>query len=267
MARSAVRMDELTWAEYHRKVEAGAPVILVCAATEQHGPHLPLGTDVMQAREIAERAAETVGAVVAPPLPYGYKSQPMSGGGQSFPGTTSLDGETLILLVRDILSEFIRHGVRRVAVMDAHYENTWFLIEGIDLALRRTQSTHTKILHVPFTALISDATVQACFPEGFPGWATEHAAVLETSMMAVARPELVRWELIASAQGGQAQRIPPYNIYPPPPDIVAPSGSLAPPAGGSREKGELLIEEAVRSLVEILADEFGLRIRGSDAGQ
>jgi len=248
-------MDELTWVEYQQRIEAGSPIILVCASTEQHGPHLPLGTDVMQAREIAERAAKEVGALVAPPLPYGYKSQPTTGGGQGFPGTTSLDSQTLILLVRDILREFIRHGVRGVAVMDAHYENTWFLIEGIDLALRESQSSRTKILHIPFTALISGETIQACFPDGFPGWATEHAAVLETSMMAIARPELVLWEKIG---GAQAERIPPYNIYPPPPDIVAPSGSLASPEGASREKGELLIGEAARTLARILADELEL---------
>lgn len=256
MATSRVRMDELTWVEYQQRIEQGAPVILVCGATEQHGPHLPLGTDVMQACEIAERAAADVGALVAPPLPYGYKSQPTSGGGQGFPGTTSLDGQTLILLVRDILREFIRHGVRGVAVMDAHYENTWFLIEGIDLALRETATTQTKVLHIPFTALIDDATIEACFPDGFPGWATEHAAVLETSMMAVARPDLVRWEKIG---GAQTERIPAYNIYPPPPDIVAPSGCLAPPTGGSREKGELLIGKASQSLAQILSAEFNLQ--------
>lgn len=255
MSASTVRMAEMTWPAYEERIRAGAPVLLVCGATEQHGLHLPLGTDVMQAQEIAERAASSVGAIVAPPLPYGFKSQPTSGGGQGFPGTTSLDGQTLIFLVRDVLRELIRHGARGIAVMDAHYENTWFLIEGIDLALRHAGELEVKLLHVPFTALISQETIAACFPEGFPGWATEHAAVLETSMMSVVRPELVHWDRIG---GRQAERSPAYNIYPPPDAVIAPSGSLADPRGASREKGELLIAEASSSLARILAEEFGL---------
>lgn len=254
MEVSRVRMDELTWIEYQERIAAGAPIILVCASTEQHGPHLPLGTDVMQALEIAERAARQAGALVAPPLPYGYKSQPTTGGGQGFPGTTSLDGHTLILVVRDVLREFVRHGVRGVAVMDAHWENTWFLIEGIDLALRDIQPSNVKFLHIPFTALIGEATIEACFPDGFPGWETEHAAVLETSMMAIARPELVQWKKIG---GALAELVPEYHTYPPPPEILSPSGCLANPDGSTEEKGQLLVERAAEALAGILDAEFG----------
>ncbi|WP_255969945.1 creatininase family protein, partial [Klebsiella pneumoniae] len=68
---------------------------LPCGATEQHGPHLPLGTDALLASAISAEVAARVGGLVAPALSYGYKSQPKCGGGQHFCGTTSLDGATL----------------------------------------------------------------------------------------------------------------------------------------------------------------------------
>src|SRR5215471_1225189 len=107
-------MDELTWMEYEKRVRDGAPVLIVVGATEQHGPHLPLGTDAFQVTAIARRVAERAGAIVAPPITYGYKSQPKGGGGQGFVGTTSVDAQTLIWLVRDLTREFLRHGVRRL---------------------------------------------------------------------------------------------------------------------------------------------------------
>jgi len=115
---------------------------------------------------------------VAPPIAYGYKSQPRTGGGNHFPGTTSLDGRTLVNLIRDILREFVRHGVRRVMIMDSHYENEMFLIEGIDLALRELHAggvDDMKIVKVRYFEFVSEATLKTVFPGGFPGWPLEHA--------------------------------------------------------------------------------------------
>ncbi len=88
-----VRMDQLSWVEYARRVREQSPVVfLPCGATEQHGPHLPLGTDALLASALCEDVARQVDGLVAPALSYGYKSQPKCGGGQHFCGTTSLDG-------------------------------------------------------------------------------------------------------------------------------------------------------------------------------
>ena len=136
MTRS-VMMSELCWSEYKRRLEEeDAIVLLPVGAVEQHGHHLPLGTDWMMATEMSRRAAERVGGIVAPPVSYAYKSQVRTGGGNHYCGTTSLDGNSLINMVRDVLKEFARHGARKVAVIDGHYENEFFLTEACDLALR-----------------------------------------------------------------------------------------------------------------------------------
>ena len=87
--KDGVLMAELTWPEYAQKMMGGATVFLPIGATEQHGPHMPLSVDTILISTIAERIARNVGGIVAPVIPYGYKSQPRSGGGESFPGTTS----------------------------------------------------------------------------------------------------------------------------------------------------------------------------------
>ena len=85
MAES-VLMGELSWPEFEAKTKAKAPFFLPVGATEQHGPHLPLNVDVVLPTSVAVAVANNVGGVVAPTIPYGYKSQPRTGGGQAFPG-------------------------------------------------------------------------------------------------------------------------------------------------------------------------------------
>ena len=123
-------------ARVRAKVAARVPVIIPLGATEQHGPHLPLNVDVVLPTGVAERVATEVGGLVAPTIPYGYKSQPRSGGGQAFPGTTSLDAQTFALVLRDIIRDLAAHGVRRIVVLNGHFENTWPSVEGVDLGLR-----------------------------------------------------------------------------------------------------------------------------------
>lgn len=257
-------MENLTWPEYEQRIKAGRPILLACGSTEQHGPHLPLGTDYMQAQGVALAIAEQIDGIVAPPLVYGYKSQPFSGGGQAFVGTTSLDGETLTCLVRDILREFMRHGARRIVLIDGHYENASFLTEGIDLALRGRPPAGTemgmaesdvKILLIHWWELISQETLDRAFQGTFPGYAREHAAVLETSTIGYLFPDLVRWERLVD---DQAERIPQYAIYPPPADAVPASGVLSPARKASKETGEAIIREVVEAASRAIRFEFGL---------
>src|SRR3982074_2129945 len=108
---SEVHMNRMSWQEYRQRVTASkSPIFLPVGALEQHGPHLPLGTDALLATAIAAGAAAASDGIVAPALSYGYKPQPKGGGEQPFGGTRSLDAETLIAQVRDTIREFVRHG-------------------------------------------------------------------------------------------------------------------------------------------------------------
>jgi creatinine amidohydrolase len=203
---------------------------------------------------VAFDAAVRVGGLVAPTLSYGYKSQPKCGGGQHFCGTTSVDAATLIGSVRDAVREFARHGVTKLVVLNGHYENQWFLIEGIDLGLRDVGPGATlEVMRLEYWDFMTPETLAHVFPEGFPGFALEHAAVMETSMMLHYHPSLVRLDLIPD--DGPAD-FPPYDIYPARSDWVPPSGVLSSARGSDAAKGRLLAQEVSARISQAIATGF-----------
>jgi len=255
---SVVRVEDLSWTEYRRRLEEDAPAILLpVGSLEQHGPHLPLGTDAMIAEELSVRAAQRANALVLPALSYGYKSQPRSGGGNHFIGTTSLDGATLTHQVRDLLKELARHGARKVGIVNGHYDNEMFLIEGIDLALRELRADGVrdlKVVRLDYWNFTSKTTIARVFPDGRVNWALEHGAVAETSVMMHCNPAHVRLDLIPD---GPAADFPPYDVYPTNTAIIPPTGVLSSAKAASAEKGALLVEEYVDGIAGALGAEFG----------
>ncbi len=251
-----VRMDRMSWVEYRQRIDRDDPVVLLpCGSLEQHGPHLPLGVDALLSTAVACEVAQQVGGIVAPALSYGYKSQPRCGGGQHFPGTTSLDGDHLSQVTRDVIREFARHGVSKVALIDGHYENQWFLIEGIDLALRDLGGDHAlRIMRTEYWDFCTEEVLDDVFPDGFPGFALEHAAVIETSLMLHYHPDLVWMERIPD--DGPAV-FPPHDMYPPHTEWVPPSGVLSSAKGASAAKGARLAEVIGDGLAAALLGEFG----------
>ena len=133
MTTPRARIADMTSYEFAERMKDDPIVVLPTGSVEQHGPHLPLLTDVILPSAVAEAVAALVGGLVAPPVTYGYKSQPKSGGGNHFPGTLSLDADVFVGLVRNIINELARHGVRKIVLFDGHMENQWFLVEAADL--------------------------------------------------------------------------------------------------------------------------------------
>ena len=254
--RETVFLAEMSRADYQARVDNGAVVLVPAGATEQHGNHLPLGVDHLLVTEVCRRVAEQVQGVVVPTLTFGYKSQPRSGGGNFHGGNIALDGNTLSLLLRDVLREIAKGGARKIAVIDGHFENAWFLTEGCDLALRefkREGYDEVKIVKMMYGDGITQKTLDIIFPDHYPGIDLEHAAVLETSMMLYLFPDLVDMDLVHDH--GLAD-FPDYDVYPADPDWIPPSGALAPAERSSVEFGRMLIEEAVELISEALNKEL-----------
>jgi len=244
-------VEHMTWEEYRDEVGRRI-IILPVGSLEQHGPHLPMNVDVVIPKNLATMTAEQVKSLVLPPIAYGYKSHPTSGGGQLFPGTTSLDGTTFINLILDILRETYRHGGRRFLMLNGHYENVSFLTEAVELFIREADGARVVILS--WWDQVSDEMVDKLFAEaGFPGWDTEHAAITETSLMLYFSPELVREDKIID---DQSERKPTYSIFPPPDDIIPKSGVLYKATYASREKGEELAKHVVDKIVKIVSEEL-----------
>ncbi|CEP39817.1 creatininase [Paraclostridium sordellii] len=245
-------MAEMTWYEFDERKEKDV-VILPVGSVEQHGPHLPLFTDTIISEGFAKLLGERVNGIVMPAINYGYKSQPASGGGPLFPGTIDLNGKTLISLVMDILEELIRDGVKKIAIVNSHFENQAFLLEAIDLVSKK-MSTGTKIIMMSWWDLISQPTIDKVFDEvEFPGWALEHAAITETSLILKFAPNLVHMDRLIDEK---IEEVPTYQVYPIPKDLVPKSGLLSIGRTSSKEKGELIVNESLENMIKIVKKEF-----------
>lgn len=257
--RDSIFLAELSWPEAELRLAQGAPVFFPLGATEQHGHHMAMNVDVVIPTAIAERVAASVGGLVAPGLAYGCRSQPRTGGGPAFPGTVNITAHTFSLLVKDVICDLYRQGVRRIVVINGHYENIGPSIEGVELALDaigRDSAGGLVILRVDQWEMIKAETLARVFPDGYPGIELEHASVLETSMMMTLRPELV--ELDKALHDGPAS-FEPYDRYPKPANGVPPSGVLSLTAGSSAEKGNWLLSDCETRLTEIVRREFDIQ--------
>jgi creatinine amidohydrolase len=246
-------MQEITWEDFQSFVKRDGVVVIPVGSTEQHGLHLPLGVDALIGYELARKLAEKSDIIIAPQIAWGYKPQPGSSGGTDFPGTCSLDGATLTALVRDLVRELIRHGVRKVIILDGHYENSLFLSEGVDLALRDSgHPAKVEIVIARWFDLIKPDEYERIFP-GFEGAALEHAANMETAMMLYLRPELVKKDKI---RGDSAERYPPYVVLPPTKDLIPKTGVLTKIKTVNAQQGEQMTTIAISRLVELIKTEF-----------
>ena len=253
------RFAELTWPEVQEAAGRGAGVVLPVGSTEQHGPHLALCTDAVLPTELALAVADEHDLLVAPAVHFGYRSRPLSGGGQGFPGTISVRAQTLMLTVEDVLRELLRHGFRRLVLLNWHWENQNFIYESAWLALDdgRRDDARVMVVEQPF-AQLSDETMATLFPDGFPGWDVEHASILETSLMLHLRPELV---LFDCAVDDAAERHPFYDVVPIPDAFVPASGTLWKATQASPEKGALAWKEMVAGLDAALTVDLDRRVR------
>jgi hypothetical protein len=85
-------LETMTYPEVGECIEANVPLLLPVGAVEQHGPHLPLGTDGLIPYELAKLVAGGGRAIVAPPMFYGAYSRPRTGGGRHSPGRSACRG-------------------------------------------------------------------------------------------------------------------------------------------------------------------------------
>lgn len=248
--RNPRRLAELTWPEVERALEQDTGVILPVGSIEQHGPHLPLATDALIAERLAEGVSDAADLLVAPPITYAYRSRPLTGGGSGFPGTTSLSGETFMGLVKDILSEFLRQGFKRVVVVSWHFENQGFLYEAGELAHHEAPKGSTLLVFERSRDQLTPATMAAVFGDDFRGWDVEHGGIYESSIMLYLFEHLVLADKIVD---DRAKRRVWYEIFPTPAEVVAESGVLTSARGSSAEKGALLWSEVVAGLTAALA--------------
>ncbi len=123
-----VRLGELAWPEIQALPPADQVVLLPVGAIEQHGPHLPIDTDLRIAENVCLLASALTGAPVLPPLVYGVSV----GHTEKWPGTFSLRHQTFIDSVCDLAAWLAATGWRRVILVNGHCGNDACLRVAVD---------------------------------------------------------------------------------------------------------------------------------------
>jgi len=229
--------------------------VLPWGATEAHNHHLPHGTDVVEATELAERAAGLAVAsgarpVVLPAIPFGNNAQQ-----QDQVATIHLSTATALAILRDVTDSLARQGIDRLVIVNGHGGN-----EFKPLVRDCQAATGVTIVVVDFWRLCPDV-LAATFPD--PG---DHAGRLETSLLLHLRPAWVEMERCGS--GAAVTRLPDgvrqANAWTPRPwSRVHPDTGSGDPLGSDAAAGRRFFEAAAASLAELLVTLSALP-RGAD---
>ncbi|MCB0076253.1 MAG: creatininase family protein [Anaerolineales bacterium] len=176
-----VFLTNLTWPQAEALLAEDDRLLLVTGATEQHGHHLPLGTDNAIPLLLAERLSAATGVPIAPTLPIGNSESFMA-----FPGTLTLSEETTRTLFLELVQSCYRPGWRRLFVLNGHGGNrsAWEWVAALATKIKPD-------LKLYLTHWWREPFVQELVRERM-GRTEGHAGLEETAMMLVAQPELVQ---------------------------------------------------------------------------
>ncbi|PZR55322.1 creatininase family protein [Xylanimonas oleitrophica] len=241
------RWNELTWPQVREAVERQPVAILALGAVEEHGPHLPLGTDVYAAEAFSARIAEAADLLELPVLPYGQVWSL-----EHFDGSLSISDATLVSLLVELAAGLQQVGVKGLVLYSAHLGNA----AAMKSAVRRLEETGglpAIALTYPGLSAVADQVAQS--PRSHP--AIMHADELETSVMLAVREDLVHMD----------RAVREYPDYPPhfeaAPlrwDTLSSSGVFGDATAATQEKGRRIVDHVVATAAEIVgAWKEGLR--------
>jgi creatinine amidohydrolase/Fe(II)-dependent formamide hydrolase-like protein len=233
-------IERMTWDAVARRTGDGAPAILpIGAAAKQHGFHLPLNTDRLQAEWLAARIAGPVDALIWPTLTYGHYPAFVE-----YAGNSSLSAATFEALVREVAVAILGGGCRKLLVLNTGIST----LAPVDRALARLDAGRVK--HVWIHGGPRYPHVAKELRQQGHG---SHADELETSLMLALAPELVdmaRAEASPAVTGDTPGPLTPFDQTSP---NYSRSGSYGDPTLATPAKGEMLLAAMLDDLNEHVA--------------
>ena len=220
--------------------EKNRSVIIPLGSIEEHGPHLPLGTDTFHALEVVRRVARLRPVLVAPSVFYGVCRST-----REHTGTITISGETLRALMLDLGREFYRQGLRGLLYLSGHAGGTHMaaLVEAGELLL--AELPEVKVAVVNILELLREVLTGR--PELVKTKGDGHAGEIETAVMQAGYPQLVK--------GSAPAEWPAFPKY-----ILVrdkrrywPGGVWGDPGAASAAQGEAILEAEAQRLKEVIA--------------
>lgn len=231
-------LAHMTWMETEAYLAQENRLILVTGATEQHGRHLPLGTDTLIPISLAERLSAATGIAIAPPLPFGMSESHMA-----FPGTITLSTDVLQNVYLDVIKSAYRHGWRRLFVINGHGGNraAWQWAASLACKIKRDLKIYVSHWWTEETILNVAQAVH--------GRNEGHAGLEETGVVLVDSPQWVKLEL------AESHAPIPAEAWDDPDTLRAalPGGSVGEnPAAATADFGEQMLAALVAEYVTLV---------------
>jgi creatinine amidohydrolase len=245
--KNTVLIEEMTWVEVRDAIASGkGRVIVMLGAMEQHGPHMPIGTDTYLGYATGERLARRLGdTLVAPVVSLGY-----SVGHLPMAGTVSVEESTLELVILDACRSLARHGFGEIILLCSHGGN----YAALRHVLPRLRAEHATIRISAITDFDEwlEQTKRFAAAEGLEmARIGVHAGQGETSLMLAHRPDLVQMDRACEGFTGDAS-IRWKSKVPPPMDTMSPTGILGDARGSTAELGEKMFALRVERLAQMI---------------
>ncbi len=248
-----MRWEEMTSPQLAELDRDRTVLVLPLGSVEQHGRHMPVGTDTMLAQEVALAAAAKAGeTVVLPPPWYGFSAHHMR-----FAGSITLGADTLMRVAEDIVGSVVQHGFRRILIVNGHGGNGG-VIDVLASTLGNRHYGAARIAALTYFQLAREAI--AAMRQSKSG-GMGHACEFETAMLQHLRPDLVD---IATAEtlypdpgsaylttdllGASAIRT--YHDF----ADLSPTGTLGDPSLASPEVGAAFFAAAAEALAAFILD-------------
>jgi len=238
------KMEELTSPDFIKAVEkSGGTCIIPLGIMEKHGAHLPLGTDMIDVREITFRAAKQEYVIIFPPFYFGqiYEAKHQ-------PGTMAYSPELVWNILEETCDELNRNGITKIILVNGHGGNNSLLPYFCQSRLAK---------HKGYAVYLFQSEESGEFREKVRQLRKTttggHADEEETSMMLAHRPDLVHLDRAAEQSGEDLNRIDlPYTYtgiwwYAKYPNHYAGDGSYA-----SEELGNLILDHDAGQLVKMI---------------
>lgn len=253
-AKLSVKWEELTAEDFKAAIsKSQGTCLLPFGILEKHGPHLPLGTDLLNVRYVAEHAAQQEYAVI---FPQYFAGQIFEAKHQ--PGTIAYSAELQLRLLQETTDEMARNGCKKVVIVNGHGGNEHLLPY---FAQAQLDKPHDYVVYVQWG---HEASKKVGGPKLEPDW---HAGDSETSNTLATHPNLVHMDRAKNESGADQKRVRlPDSVYTGIwwyarfPNHYSGDGSTA-----TKEQGEADVESwintVVRAIKAIKADDQSLKLQ------
>lgn len=233
------RVEFLSWDEVAHRIAAGASAVLpIGAGAKEHGLHLPMNTDKIQAEWFAGVIAKEIDAIVWPTLTYGYYPAFVN-----YAGSASLKAETFRSVVSEIISGILTFGARPVLVVNTGISTLAPVDETLEQVFSGQPVHHLKVHDGPrYKKSAAQLSQQA---------GGTHADELETSRMLTLMGDVVRLDRAQASPPGKGGAPAPLTPNDPESPNYSPSGSWGDPTLATKKKGEALLEAMAEDVADM----------------